>query len=305
MRPLIAEETFDDVAPFLDALSLSDISRWGYGGHSVHFRRTRWLFRGQANDQWPLLPVALRQSTLQPLSSKPLSERKHSEQLIAEWTVLYTFLEFSDRQGLAPPGNGVAEGLDVQMGRFIEPADFEFPEPAVAPLAALAQHHGLPTRLLDWSRQPLTAAYFAAAGAATNPAPEGRLSVFALNVEPTQELLSQSGKKLLIVSPPLWSNPNLRAQDGTFTLLHDPQRTAASPAAMAPLDEEIANQPGRNPDADGLPLLRKFLLPASCAPRLLEALYFRRVDALTLFPSLDGVVRSIRERSIWTDHLLD
>ena len=46
-------------------------------------------------------------------------------------------------------------------------------------LAAIAQHHGVPTRLLDFTFNPLVAAYFAAA----QPTPSAYLAVWAVDVE--------------------------------------------------------------------------------------------------------------------------
>ncbi len=86
---------------------------------------------------------------------------------------------------------------------------------------ALAQHHGLPTRLLDWTGNPLFALWFAVR---RNP-PDGRDGVFwALDVQedhevPTDEVsLGINDLKNTRVFRPPHISDRIIAQDGWFTV---------------------------------------------------------------------------------------
>lgn len=133
---------------------------------------------------------------------------------------------------------------------------------------ALAQHHGLPTRLLDWTRNPLVALYFACTGA--NDTDAALYSLPAPSLLNTQQEPDPFKVEVVrLVLPPHVTN-RLTAQSGLFTIHPEP------------------NQPLNNP---GMVVT---VIAAKMKGEFLESLFSYGIHQGTLFPELDGLCANIK-----------
>lgn len=119
-------------------------------------------------------------------------------------------------------------------------------------IAGIAQHYGIPTRLLDWTQDLFVALYFAASGAlkVKENQEKENMVIWALNSTLVDTFRYE--KPLKIIIPQYNSNPNLCAQKGLFTLWqvkipikeYTPFRIDTSVFVnRTPLDILISNEP--------------------------------------------------------------
>ena len=223
-------------------------------------RYSNWAFRGERDERWPLysaLSRYYRNFGVHP-DGWPEQERR----------ILRVFKRKAHVYLDQPPGPD---------------DDFQW--------LALMQHHGAPTRLIDFTWSPYVAAFFALERTlgdgvvwAMNPArlASGR-GPRRSKVDPRvpgnfKRYFLNGAERFIWMGEPHTMNRRLIAQSGTFAL----------PGVLdAPVEEIVSGYP--EPEN----ILAKIILPNHVRDAGMRELYRMNITYATLFPDLDGLAKSL------------
>ena len=216
--------------------------------------RGRYLFRGQADASWPIRSTLQRFVEQLGAESVDLVKARLSEQ----------FLKTS--VGLSGGARLSTETVEIQE--------------------LLARHHGLPSSILDWTRSPYVAAYFAFADPiheSGTPPEKVCIWSFDLGKLDSDHVANDVLDQIDVIDSPsaIESNPRAIEQDSVFIrLAHD----------VKGLDELVGGA------------MTKFVLPRSERTRVLGLLDTMRINKRTLFRDLDAAAATATLRVGFMEH---
>ncbi len=310
----IPEVRCDSASNFLYELDETN-DRWG---------NDIWLFRGQNDVGWTLHPRAMRSELITSFVDKYIREFPDRESLpssvqplwkdvedadfrkllclklhtTAEHLLVRSFEELSDRVGLTIPTDRYAilggDNKPLAFDEIIEKSlTLSVSETNPGRVSyALAQHHGIPTRLMDCTFRPLFAAFFAAHVENELEDEPEYLVVWAIK----SKCLRKTG--LRVVSHLRSQIGFLQSQDGVFLYDSKANEKFATCGDWQPLERELRSKVLRD-------CVYKLVLPFRERGNLLALLNSKYVSKPFLMPSFDNVATEIVSESVDWTKLLD
>lgn len=301
---------------------LKDIS---YGGEMYRNLKDSFVFRGHQSGSYKLIPSVLRHKLqMMDVAGNIVEDEENAPIKIAEsefiqknieYLKLRQFFDICDKNGLRLPSvDRIRRTLYTHQDiiSFIVNGEDWLPYD-LQELAALAQHYGMETRLLDWTTSIETAIYFAICKEPQLAEEEKKdneseyVCIWALN---TMLFFGLEETSLKIIRPPYFGNPNLAAQKGLFTFWNVSGLRIASNGGTGeknleifkrltnrtPLNELILEECSKRGHKDVV--MWKLLIHRKDRKILYDYIKTKNVTAASLFPGYGGAVRCIKEESI-------
>lgn len=248
------------------------------------------LYRGQGDANWSLIPSALREPHASKTFYPSELEQNFSRSVVLdELLSLSEFVLYCDRIGIAIPNDSqlfrsvnIGTGSPASLDYLANPS--KWPNPQLLDLMALAQHHGMPTRLLDWTSLAYTACYFASSTAIANFenwSEDSKLAIWVLDISRIS-----SKDFTYVFRAPGSISPNLAAQYGKFTV-HPHNSELGNISDVKGLEDIISIREH--------PILFKLTLPSNESARLLGLCSKAGFSAADIYPSTDGAGIAVRD----------